>query len=379
MKLLEEHTSDEAPDATTTNVTSGPFKGLQTPHRSLKANASYVTSSLVDAYLITHPHLDHTSGFIMNTANFQSTGRPKKLAALPPTIEAFKTHIFNNVIWPNLSDENQGVGLITYMRLREGGSSAIGEGDSRGYVEIVDHLGVKAWSISHGHCVETHTHRGSNAGLSLPESGSPMLRPQSLPFMQNSPRSDSLMSGPSVQQIRAEIGGFCVYDSCAYFIRDLPTGKELLIFGDVEPDSVSLSPRNRHVWSEAAPMIISGRLAAIFIECSYNDSVTQDRLYGHLAPRYLIEELNVLAEEVETQRRLHDKDDKENKKRKRVNLVPPAASRRPPPTPISKYPCSRQIILVLRFLWNAMSLLFSYLRHLLYFFPAQNVEAASIR
>ena len=39
-------------------------------------------------------------------------------------------------------------------------------------------------------------------------------------------------------------------------------------------------------------------LSGIFIECSYDDSQSTDTLFGHLAPRFLIEELDVLAREV---------------------------------------------------------------------------------
>lgn len=52
-----------------------------------------------------------------------------------------------NVIWPNLSDENNGAGLVTYMRLVEGGSLAIGDGPGRGYVEVCEGLSVKTWSM----------------------------------------------------------------------------------------------------------------------------------------------------------------------------------------------------------------------------------------
>lgn len=51
------------------------------------------------------------------------------------------------MIWPNLSDENNGAGLVTYMRLVEGGSLAIGDGEARGYVEICEDLSVKTWSM----------------------------------------------------------------------------------------------------------------------------------------------------------------------------------------------------------------------------------------
>ena len=309
-KILKHHAKDYMDEGIQLPIilADGPFKGLEITHRTAKANAAHITRQLIDTCLLTHPHLDHINGFVVNTASLQGS-RPKRLAGLPRTIEAIKTHIFNNIIWPNLSDENYGAGLITYMRLVEGGSPALGDGDGKGYVEICEGLGIKTLAVSHGHCIEQHSHRGSNAGLSpMRETlDSPRLRPRT--SLQVSPRRERRDTGSSISlsnQGNADLlrtnsneNTFCVYDSSAYFIRDIATGTEALIFGDLEPDSISLSPRNKQVWSEAAPKIASGALRGIFIECSYDDSRSTDTLFGHLSPRFLIEELQVLALEVE--------------------------------------------------------------------------------
>ncbi|KAB5516930.1 cAMP phosphodiesterases class-II-domain-containing protein [Coniochaeta sp. 2T2.1] len=323
-------------------LTSGPFTGLELPFASAAANAAHVQRTLIDTYLITHPHLDHISGFVVNTAGLPGT-RPKRLAGLPSTIAAFKTHIFNNVIWPNLTDENNGAGLVTYMRLVEGGSPALGEGDGKGYMEISDGLAVKVWGVSHGHCIEKHSHRGSGsstrygsidaASVAMGPAGVgmggniPLMSPRSAPLQQGAmnpslslvlqQQRDQLhlastpqgvlagSSAPSGGQRAGSVSApgapaetVCVYDSSAYFIRDVATGREILMFGDVEPDSISLSPRNQQIWQEAAPKMAGGKLAAIFIECSYDDSQSVDRLFGHLAPRFVIQEMANLAEEV---------------------------------------------------------------------------------
>lgn len=305
---------------------NGPFAGLEVRSSSATTNAAHVTQGLIDTYLITHPHLDHISAFVVNTAGIS---RPKRLAGLPSTISAFKTHIFNNVIWPNLSDENNGAGLVTYMRLVEGGSPAIGEGEGKGYMEVSDGLSVKIWSVSHGHCMEKHSHRGSQSsqggrhGSHDNASASPMRRSQSHPHGPSS-RSASFAASHlpptlNVQSQGMSPGGtresICVYDSSAYFIRDGESGKEVLIFGDVEPDSISLSPRNLPIWQEAAPKVASGALRGLFIECSYDNSQSIDRLFGHLKPCYVIEELKALAREVENVRKASIR---ESKKRKRA-------------------------------------------------------------
>ena len=131
------------PEATIRMVESGPFKDLPFPFQTARANALHIMRECVSTYLITHPHLDHISGFVINTAAFHNTTRPKKLAALPSTVNAIKTHIFNDVIWPNLTYEDGGVGFVTFQRLVSGGNLAVGEGHGRGYIEVVDGLCVK--------------------------------------------------------------------------------------------------------------------------------------------------------------------------------------------------------------------------------------------
>ncbi|KAI0186996.1 cAMP phosphodiesterase class-II [Xylaria flabelliformis] len=293
---------------------TGPFAGMEIKSASATVNAGHVTRHLIDTFLITHPHLDHISGFVINTAGLPGA-RPKRLAGLPSTISAFKQHIFNNVIWPNLSDENNGAGLVTYMRLVEGGSPAIGEGDSKGYLEISDGLGVRLFSVSHGHCIERHSHRGSSASSRFGsfDASSHAASPRGVP-------GSTAASGPPPSLFRTSGAGqekesLCVYDSSAYFIRDTATGREVLMFGDVEPDSISLSPRNICIWREAAPRIASGNLVAIFIECSYDNSQSDDCLFGHLTPRYVIQEMQALAAAVETARQTLNLDS--TKKRKR--------------------------------------------------------------
>lgn len=317
---------------------SGPFVGLSLPFFDAKANAGHIVKTLVDTYLITHPHLDHISGLVVNTACLPGT-RQKRIAALPSTIHAFKQHIFNNVIWPNLTDENEGAGLVTYMRLVEGGAPALGfapgreaaglgpagPNGARGYVEIAEGLSVKTWSVSHGHCMENHWHRGSSValhGFNTPgQPPTPALNQDHLQDARQGGMDSPYRRQSSMANQYLGLGAYggnkgyqspmpyfpshqpsgekeCVYDSSAYFIRDIGTGSEVLIFGDVEPDSLSLSPRNHRVWEDAAPKVAAKTLRAIFIECSYDERQSDDTLFGHLCPRFLMEELQALATKV---------------------------------------------------------------------------------
>ena len=276
-------------------LTTGPFANLEIPFESVKGNAAYFMRNLISTYLITHPHLDHISGFAINTASFQHTSRPKRIAALPSTIDAIKNHIFNDVIWPNMSDEDGGVGFVSYMRLLEGGNIQFGDGESRGYIEVCEGLAAKCWSVSHGQCMRKHRSLGSGSGSTHEAFNEAMSRRASQNTATPTNLQHSQNYGHPSDMMRP-------IDSSAFFLRDEHTGYEVLIFGDVEPDSLSLSPRNSQVWSDAASKITAGVLTGILIECSYDDSQSDDTLFGHLAPRHLIAELKDLATKVKALR-----------------------------------------------------------------------------
>lgn len=88
-----------------------------------------------------------------------------------------------------------------------------------------------------------------------------------------------------------------VYESAAYFLRNNVTQRELLFFGDVEPDSISSKPQSINVWKAAAPKI-PHTLASIFIECSWTSDRPDNLLFGHLSPAHLVDELVALGLEV---------------------------------------------------------------------------------
>jgi cAMP phosphodiesterase len=312
----------------------GPFTGLALPYESARANAVHVVREHVSTYLITHPHLDHLCGFAINTAAFHNTSRPKRLAALPFTVNAIKAHIFNDIIWPNLTDENNGVGLVTFQRLTEGGNPALGEGTSRGFIEVCNGLAVKGFKVSHGKCAsnahpqpELQLRRNSiplSNSLSHAQNYSTPHTPadiNKLPHVEGGRRASMISqpSQPGTPTVYAQESTPPVVDSTAFFIRADKTGKEILIFGDVEPDSISLLPRTHYVWSEAATKIVNGLLTGVFIECSYNDSQDDKVLFGHLAPRHLIQELQNLGDLVAEKRR--EVAEKIGQKRKRTSTA----------------------------------------------------------
>ena len=58
----------------------------------------------IDHVLLTHSHLDHIAALpLMVDACAAKRSKPLQIHALQATIDALKTHIFNNVIWPDFS------------------------------------------------------------------------------------------------------------------------------------------------------------------------------------------------------------------------------------------------------------------------------------
>ncbi|KAJ5725292.1 uncharacterized protein N7483_006649 [Penicillium malachiteum] len=318
VRLMEPHIPTTKSGRAGAVLKSGPFKGLKLPNKSAQANAAHVFRDIIGGFFITHPHLDHVSGLAMNTPIIEAGNGPKPVSALPSVLAAIKNHVFNDIIWPNLSDEDGGAGLLTYQRLVEGGNPRLGVGETRGYIRACDGLTAKCLSVSHG--------QSWCSTPMIPDSAA-VGDPWTILTMELStpPGSPRLIGN---QPIMSSV------ESSAFFLRDDATGDEIVVFGDVEPDSISLEPRNRRVWETAAPKIATGKLPAIFIECSYTDSVHDPYLYGHLCPRHLVAELTVLADKVlNVQERMEGTE----KKRKRPIMGEPAFA---DPSPRNKRPQS---------------------------------------
>ncbi|KAK6387274.1 uncharacterized protein PV06_07550 [Exophiala oligosperma] len=344
---------------------AGPFAGIPFPNISAKANGLHIFREILHAFLITHPHLDHLSAMAINTPALEYGREAKAIVALPSTIEAIKNHIFNDWLWPNLSDEGNGVGFVTYRRLIEGGNPRLGSGESRGYVNVCDGLATKCWGISHGKCqrrrlsISGHQHSDS-FGYTGAEYAFPSRRMSrisdashdyfaavaqqqqqsqqpSQPFIGSMSAAAPMTPGASSVPPNLAPDPNYMFEpvgSSAFFVRNDATGNEILIFGDVEPDSVSMSPRNHIVWEDAAGKIVNSSLKAIFIECSYDDSVRNEDLYGHLCPRHLIAELSFLAKSVTNKRKQQaDQGATTDQRTESVPAVVPSMAMRQPPSP----------------------------------------------
>lgn len=321
VRILEQNmpmnSKDMPPPGYSKLLEHGPFAGVRFPNISAKANALYVFRELLHSFLITHPHLDHLSAMSINTPALEYGREAKAIVALSHTIDAIQSHIFNDCIWPNLSDEDQGVGFVTYRRLVDGGNPRLGHGESRGYVSVCDNLTTKCWSVTHGKCRRRHSRstshqrEGFGDGYTYPSRRVSRVSDDPSYLAALAAQQQTINSGIYGQApvtpnaaptpVLSAIEYDHLYEpfiSSAFFIRNDITGHEILVFGDIEPDSLSLSPRNYVVWEDAAPKVAAGRLRAIFIECSFDDSCRDEDLYGHLCPRHIVAELAYLAKRV---------------------------------------------------------------------------------
>jgi len=96
---------------------------------------------------------------------------------------------------------------------------------------------------------------------------------------------------------------FPALDSTAFFITNEKTQKDVLFFGDVEPDSISQSPRNGRIWTHAGQRFADGKLNTVFLECSFPASHPTEFLYGHLSVKHVFDELDTMARVVVAERK----------------------------------------------------------------------------
>lgn len=82
-------------------------------------------------------------------------------------------------------------------------------------------------------------------------------------------------------------------ESTAFLIRN--NTDYLLYLGDTGADAVEESTRLFELWRAIAPLVSNRNLKAIFIEVSFSNEQPDNLLFGHLTPKLLMNELNVLA------------------------------------------------------------------------------------
>ncbi|CAF1577505.1 unnamed protein product [Rotaria magnacalcarata] len=188
----------------------------------------------IKAYLISHGHLDHITGFLINTPNDKSG---KFIIGLNQTIKIIRDHYFNNQAWADFGS----TGLKTYDYQILDPLSTIP-------APIVNtDLDVRIFRLCHT-C--------------------PFLSSAFLVSRRNQPSASILYLGDTG-----------------------PDDVEKII----QVDQTTYSPRYlSQLWKEMAPLVAANQLKAIFIEVSYPNGRPDHLLFGHLTPNWLLKELNVL-------------------------------------------------------------------------------------
>jgi ribonuclease BN (tRNA processing enzyme) len=83
----------------------------------------------IDRVLLTHAHLDHVVGaaYLAETLATIDAQRAITLSGLPDVVEAVRTGLFNNVIWPDFAAIPRACPAVVYEALAAGTTHRIGE------------------------------------------------------------------------------------------------------------------------------------------------------------------------------------------------------------------------------------------------------------
>lgn len=104
-------------------IAAGSFDNIKMPPDSPLCREGHILRHHIKAYLLSHAHLDHVAGLVINAPDDGS----KRILGLPSTIDSLRDHLFNWKIWPNFGDEGKGFCLkkYRYVRLAPGKEQAI--------------------------------------------------------------------------------------------------------------------------------------------------------------------------------------------------------------------------------------------------------------
>lgn len=201
------------------------YKGLElaSANQLFKSvNPSSILQQQIKGYFISHAHLDHTAGLIMNAPNDNA----KNLYGLASVLDVFKKNYFTWSAWANFGNEGEAPILNKYK-----------------YQTLVPAKEIEI----------------DNTGLFV------------TPFV--------------LSHVKP-------YESTAFLVRNQNT--YLLYLGDTGADRVEQSEQLATLWKTIAPLVMSKQLKAIFIEVSFDNSVPEKALFGHLTPNLLMEEMGKL-------------------------------------------------------------------------------------
>ncbi|WWD17019.1 hypothetical protein CI109_101455 [Kwoniella shandongensis] len=306
--------------------------------------AAYVFSFLT-CYLITHAHLDHVQSLIMLSGSIPTRATVHPQPPLPtssdhpavpsrPCPPIFGTRstleklalAYGGQIWPEIAvwapekvDQDPKEGA----RKRRRKGKVNGDDDEEGSVEDPSHWEFPR-EARHSACLSfaplrPHTnYQPLHPELPFSVSTYPLVHgltsrghyDSSAMFIQCRPSGEAPKRperNPS-PTISTNANGNGNGNGLANRTEDKDTGRQLLFFGDLESsfrkpgeEEVDAMRKdlagemNRTIWTQAAKSWKEGKLAGIFIECSYESSRPAGLMYGHLSPPSLWHEMQTLA------------------------------------------------------------------------------------
>ncbi|WP_010257466.1 3',5'-cyclic-nucleotide phosphodiesterase [Myroides injenensis] len=186
-------------------------------------NTKNVLQDYIKGYFISHGHLDHLSGLIINSPDDIN----KPIYSLPFVIDILKNNYFTNTSWANFGNEGE-VPIINkykYQRITPGHTFPI-EGTK---------MSAEVFTLSHVN---------------------PQLSSALLVNVENN---------------------------------------YVLYFGDTGSDRIENVNYLELIWNRISPLIKEKKLKAILIEVSFPNSQPENKLFGHLTPKLLNEELQKLS------------------------------------------------------------------------------------
>ncbi len=83
----------------------------------------------IEYALVSHAHLDHIAGFAFLTETLAccDSKQPVTIAGLEPVVDALRSSVFNNVVWPDFSTIPAGSPVIKYRTLVEEAEQRVGD------------------------------------------------------------------------------------------------------------------------------------------------------------------------------------------------------------------------------------------------------------
>ena len=92
----------------------GSLTGMAQPADSKLTPEAFVLQKRIKAYLISHAHLDHLMGLVINSPDDDA----KDILGSAATIDTIRDHVFNWRLWPGFGNEGAGFHLKKYRYVR---------------------------------------------------------------------------------------------------------------------------------------------------------------------------------------------------------------------------------------------------------------------